>query len=106
MKAAFDDGLARRTSGLADEASDLAAQSQEHEAAARADRAEADGLDPDDPRVIMLHELAQREQGMADSDLVGAEAADEERVVVASMTAAEVEEARDQRVSRKCSSYF
>lgn len=104
VKAAFDDGLARRTSGLADEASDLAAQSQEHEAAARADRAEADGLDPDDPRVVMLHEQAQREQGMADSDLVGAEAADEEQVVVASMTAAEVEEA--DQVARKAAPGF
>lgn len=51
VKAAFDDELARKISGLVDEADDLAAQSQENERVGREHRSEADGLDPDDPRV-------------------------------------------------------
>lgn len=93
VKAAFDDEMARRTHGLADEADDLAAQSRENERAAREHRDEADGLDPDDPRVDRLREQADHEQAMADNDLDGAEDADQDRVVVATVTADEANQA-------------
>ncbi|CAI9411751.1 hypothetical protein [Aestuariimicrobium sp. T2.26MG-19.2B] len=99
VKAAFDDELARRTSGLVDEAGDLAAQSRENERASGEHHSEADGLDPDDPRVEQLREQARREQAMADTDLHGSEDAVHEQVVVATVTEADAEEA--DRVARK-----
>lgn len=83
VKAAFDDELYRQADRLRDEADDLAAQSQEHQANANGYRQEAGGLDPDDPRVDDARTSATRDQAMADSDLHASEQAAHESVVIA-----------------------